>query len=429
MKRDTYRLGMAQIWVVAALLVLVGFVGLACDTTYVFLTAQKLQIAADGSALAGAAFIPEDTTGARAAAMDFAQANSAGAAPVQIDANWDNDPNGDIVLGQFDRETGVFIESQEDINAVKVVCRRGNSAPAGPLPLFFGPAFGVDSVQLGRSAIASFSRQGVGLLVLDETEARAVDIQGNVFIDMPGGPIHVNSEHRFAFWIRFSPDASTNAPKVSVTGQAFTMGNANFDPFLHTAEPSFPDPLGEHPHPTWNPADDLGAITVSSGSVEIEPGYYSGGITATGGDLELRPGVYILGGAGLTISGSVQIHADQVMLYLTDGGSFNLDLDPEGDGSFAISPSSNKEDPHWGISVFQARGNTNSASILGHEGLNLEGTLYFPDNHLTVVAASNGALIGNQIIANRVEIDGQGIISIDYDGRFAQPGGKVLLVK
>ena len=53
-KTQTSRRGIAIIWTAILVVVMIGFVGLACDTGYGLLVAHQLQNAADASALAGA---------------------------------------------------------------------------------------------------------------------------------------------------------------------------------------------------------------------------------------------------------------------------------------------------------------------------------------------------------------------------------------
>jgi hypothetical protein len=68
-----------------------------------------------------------------------------------------------------------------------------------------------------------------------------------------------------------------------------------------------------------------------------------------------------------------------------------------------------------GVGIFQARDNFNDARIVGTSMLDLEGTLYFPENHLDLTGTGDG--FGNQLIADTVEVSGTGDITIMYDGR------------
>ena len=80
-----------------------------------------------------------------------------------------------------------------------------------------------------------------------------------------------------------------------------------------------------------------------------------------------------------------------------------------------------------GISFFQARDNTNDARIVGTGLMDLDGTLYFPSNHLDLTGTGDG--FGNQLIANTIEISGTGDITIMYDGRNRAAGTTSFLVE
>src|SRR5262245_35101260 len=97
------RHGGAIVYTVIVLLVLIGFVGLAVDWGYMTWTAQKLQTAADASALAGAQQVWLSHSNAREAAVRLASLNEAGGKPVALNSNIANNAAGDIVIGSYDR--------------------------------------------------------------------------------------------------------------------------------------------------------------------------------------------------------------------------------------------------------------------------------------------------------------------------------------
>src|SRR5687768_12589813 len=100
--------GLALVWTVLVLMILLGLTGLALDTGYVVLTGQQLQNAADAAALAGARHASNSPEDARLAAIEIAAYNTAGGGPVTLIDNPGNDPAGDVVIGQFDRDSGTF---------------------------------------------------------------------------------------------------------------------------------------------------------------------------------------------------------------------------------------------------------------------------------------------------------------------------------
>jgi hypothetical protein len=83
-------------------------------------------------------------------------------------------------------------------------------------------------------------------------------------------------------------------------------------------------------------------------------------------------------------------------------------------------------DTYEGIAVFQSRSNTTEGLIIGTADMTLEGTYYFPNNHMGL--AGDGVQIGNQFIVQTAEVFGNGELTINYDGRNPAPGNKVFLV-
>jgi Flp pilus assembly protein TadG len=76
--------GQAMLFVVVALLGLVGLVSLVVDGGSWFRTQRQVQTAADAAALAGAQNLPIDQTGARSTAITYAQQNFSGIAAPTI---------------------------------------------------------------------------------------------------------------------------------------------------------------------------------------------------------------------------------------------------------------------------------------------------------------------------------------------------------
>lgn len=431
-QRDRRRRSMVLAWVVLILFLMVAFVGVATDVGYLMFVAHQLQNAADAASLAAAQKVHLDVDQTRQADIDCALANEAAGAPVQCDANAANAPDGDIVIGRFNRDTGEFTPTLFAPKSVKVVARRTDTSLAAPVRLLFGSLFGIDTANVYRSAIAtSEGGTGAGLIALDPDDSCSLTIQGSVFVDVNSGAMQVKSGDDDALCVIGSV-ADTNASEINVTGdERITGNNDNFDDILNTGQPPIPDPLADLPEPTWDPADDLGEVRVtdSGANITLRPGFYSGGIFANGGTITLDPGIYILDGAGLSISGNTTFIAEGVMFFITGTGFVDL----RGTGIIRITPpdpdlySYPGVDTYEGISIFQARDNTNESTIIGTSLMELVGTLYFPAARLNLGGTGEG--FGNQLIANTINIFGTGEITINYDGRNPAPGGDIFLVK
>ena len=161
------RRGAAIIWVALLMIVFIGLIGLACDVGYGLLVAHQLHNAADAAALAAAQKLKGTDADVRLAAIQVGAANLAAKAPVQLDSNDGNGPDGDVVLGRYNPALGMFTPTLESPNAVKVVARRTDGSLNGPLALLFGPIFGVATVNVSRSAISlNQGDTGAGLIAL-----------------------------------------------------------------------------------------------------------------------------------------------------------------------------------------------------------------------------------------------------------------------
>lgn len=424
--RETHlsRRGIALIWTSILMLIMIGFVGLACDTGYGLLVAHQLQNTADASALAGALAMINGEDESRLAAVNIAAANTAGGVAVQLSPNEANDPEGDLVIGRYDRFTGEFVPELMAANAVKVVARRTDDSLSGPLPLIFGRIFGVETVNVERTAIAQNNGLiGPSLIVLCPDCPDAFEISGNAYLTVNFGGIQVNSTDLCA--VRGVGNPTLHAVWLYVTGDICVNNNVLLPPNTVTGVPPIDDPLADIPEPAWDVAYDLGAIEATG---SYTPGYYSGGIDLTGGNVTLLPGIYVLDGAGLQVGGNANFIAEGVMIYIPPGtGSMNLG----GTGNVVVSPpdpevySYDGVTTYDGISIFQSRTNSNEGTILGTSGMDLNGTFYFSAAHVKVGGTS--ADLGSQIVAYTLHVFGTG--SLLWDGNFPGAGSTVFLVE
>lgn len=421
------RRGVALIWVAIFGLLIILMVGLALDTSYLILTSFQLQNSADAAALAGAMVVRENAEMARDQAVAFAAANEAAGMSVTLNRNDGNASEGDIVLGYYDRDTGLFDPLAGSYNAVKVVARRTNASSDGPVSLVFGPVVGKDTAEVYRSAIAIVGgATGAGLITLSPTDSCALNLSGNndlVINTSPDaeleGSIQVNSADPCAMCTDGSA-LTIEAGETNIVGDICMSGNPTLNTTINPDSSYVPDPLAGIPESPITPPD-LGSITAGG---TYGPGYYAGGlrITSTGETVVLDPGIYVLDGHGLYVNGGDLI-AQEVMFYIIGSGSVYLG----GNGLIEISPISDEGNAYWGISIFQARDNHNDSVIIGTSDMDLEGTYYFPSANLEI--GGSGIALGNQLIAWTMWIHGRGTFDIQYDGRYPAPGTQVTLVE
>jgi Flp pilus assembly protein TadG len=413
--------GVALVWVAITLVVLLGFVGLATDTAYLYLTAAQLQNAADAASLAGAQIVRMDIDLARQRAVTIGGANLAARQSVQLALNTENVAAGDVVVGDFDRDTGVFTPTLQGPNAVKVVARRTADSLNGTLPLIFAPAFGLDTANVVRSATAMVGGgTGAGVIALNPHEKQSLYVYGNATLTVNDGAIYVNSDHSAAAQLQGS--ATIDGPEINVQGDMRFVGGADYEGDLNTGTDPLPDPLAYLVAPNIGLPQTPTGITTSG---TFDPGYYPLGISITGGDVTLNPGIYILDGAGLYIGGNATLTAVGVMFYIVGSGSVTY----IGTGNVGLTPPDSGY--YEGISIFQARDNTNPATITGTSFMddpdNPGGTLYFPVAPIEV--GGTGDIYINQLIADMITISGSGTKQIAYDGRYPAAGNTVFLVQ
>ncbi len=408
------RRGSVLVWTAVFMLVGIGMLALACDVGYVMFCGSRLQDAADAAALAGAAVVQNSASEALSQASTFSLSNLAAGRAVSLAANPSNNPSGDIVLGQFNQSSGQFLPTLVLPNAVQVTARLTGSSANGPVNLVFGPALGLTTANLTRTAIAMIGGRGdanAGIIVLDPHAPDALSMTGNGAVTEIGGDVQVDSDSSTA--LSATAYATITANAVDVVGGAYLAGSAAINGQLNTSAATMADPLSAVPAPTKGP--DLGKVSLTGKvGATLNPGYYSGGITAMGqGALTLNPGIYILDGAGLDLAGSGTVTADGVMIYVTGTGAVNL----TGNGAVNITPPNPSVNTfagastYQGISIFQDRASTKPGTITGNGNLNINGVIYTPSTKLTI--SGNGDTIGSEVIVDTMVLAGHGVVKVN----------------
>ena len=174
--------GVAAIIVAVCLVMLLGFIALAIDTSHLAVARNELQNAADAGALAGAAELYTDdgkaiNTNSNQIGFDAAVANFSEKSPVEV--NWTGGNIGDVERGHWsfglgslprgftpnDSTATVALwgvstveldENQNFINAVRVRTRRQNK----PIASWFARIFGHESFEGFAEAVAYIGFSG-----------------------------------------------------------------------------------------------------------------------------------------------------------------------------------------------------------------------------------------------------------------------------
>lgn len=418
--------GVVLIWVALLLLIFVGLVVLALDVGVVMLAGHRLQNAADSAALAATWRVRIDQADARTQAQTIGLLNDAANQAVQLNLNSGNAGGGDIVLGRFNRGTGIFTPTTNFPTAVQVNARRTSASAGGPVGLFFGNIFGLNAADVERQSIAMVGGgTGAGLITLSPSQSCSLNVSGNPILQVDGGDIQVNSSAARGACLQ--GNAVIDAPNMNVVGDPGFHQTGQGGSFTGQVNPNsdpIPDPLGHLPPPPYDVANPQIPGTITDSGI-YQAGYYPGGIDLQAqADVTLEPGIYILDGIGLDIRGGGNFTALEVMFYVINTGHIYIG----GTGDVTITPIPlDAASIYAGVSIFQARGNTNESTIIGTGLMDLQGTLYFPDAHLRVGGTGDG--FGNQLIADTVEVFGDGIKTIIYNGPVPAVGNRVFLVE
>jgi Flp pilus assembly protein TadG len=389
--------GVAVVYIAIILTVLIGVVGLACDTAYVFLSAHQLQNAADSAALSGAEELGFDPSQAVTNAVNNAVLNRAAQASVQLATS-------DVTIGNYNRSTAIFTAGGTPSNAVKVVARRTSSSPGGAVNLFFAPIFGITSSNVSRQAIAMTTPISDGLIVLNKTASPAIQFTGSgnpkAKIDITGGGVQVDSSSSSAIQWNGNPDLI--ADTLSIVGNDTAVSGSFFPSGTPTLNaPYVPDPLASLPAPSKG--------TTQNGTTSpLQPGYYPSGLPS-GKNIVLAGGIYYVDG-GMSLKGNDSLTCTAgCMIYLHTGG-----ISMGGNSSISLTPLASGT--YAGITIYEDRSNTSAISLQGGPGATSSGRFYFPSAQVNI--AGNPDSTSNQIICDTLTVQGSGQLNVNYNTAF-----------
>jgi hypothetical protein len=423
MLRHDHRRAFVHMWAALLVLVFIAILGLALDHGYGYLIGHQLQNASDSSALAGALKVRHSPSQVRATAVAFAAYNEAAKVDVEIFPD-----DGDVEIGTWDSSTRTFSVGGYSPNAVRVLARRNSDVADGPIDLNFGDIFGTPTVGITRTSIAVLEAGGgsPALLILHPTEPKALELTGGSTLTVIGGPIHVNSNNTSQGAVRLGGNNTLVAPALNVGGSVFDAGGATIDTLINTGAPYMDDPLlglaapGETGAPVGIPPAQ--AMPASSeASATLSPGLYTETLDVGPGKTRtLSPGIYYFDVAGansvaLKLNGGT-LTGNGVMIYLNRGG---VDISGSATtiqlyGPDASIHSFTGADYYEGITMFQARSNTELAKVALSGTMEFSGTFYFPQNRIQITA--NGGQVTARIIASMMTFAGQGSIGITFPG-------------
>jgi hypothetical protein len=365
---------------------LIGFVALTVDVGFAYRERQDTQQASDAAALAGARILRENGSYEAAAteAYEVASANGFEDGVDGVDVVVHAPPTTGPFAGQ-----SMFVEVQID---------SGSDA-------YFSQVLGFEAFDVDARAVAGgIGVNGdYGIVALNPTVCKAVDLNGNIGITIQAAGIFVNSScPTDAFWA--NGNVTVNTEVNSVVGGWDGTGTISINPPPTPASP-ITDPLANlvEPVPPTNvqscPGSWTGTITLQPGRYECQldpagsrsiiftPGNYhiTGGIVANGGgNITFGAGEYTIGGTGLQVTGGGRITVNNALLYIEAG-----ETELTGNGITRLyAPTSG---PYQGISIFQSRTNTTKVDIMGTSLTSGAGAVYAKAAKVSLVGNSDSS--------------------------------------
>jgi len=409
--------------------VLVGVSAIAIDGGVIQDNVQKLQAAADASALAGAEELFRkwqtdagwDGSGsAKNAAVALAAYNgysNDGIDSIITPNAWTTGNNGQ---GQgtgnvTSVEHGVFIppvtgDHVGKAGYVEVVIQYNQKRN-------FSRIYGTQKIAARARAVAEggWKAGTMGILLLDPTSPGALTVVGNGTMSVVGAPLIVDSN---------APDGgvTTGSGTVSVSsntsmdfsGSPGVSGSGSWIGPVRTNQTPVPDPLLYLPEPSAVGAADQKKVNAAGNQVvTVTPGAYNGGIKVSGqASLIMQPGIYYMVGGGFSFTGQGSLTATGVMIVNLPSSNSDI-ININGTGAINMSPMDTGI--YRGILLWQQRSSTNTIKVTGNGTSQISGTFYAAHGALEV--GGNGAqdVIGSQYISYTMKVNGNGNFAVNWN--------------
>lgn len=410
--------GQALVLTAVALVMLMGFAGLAIDMGVLRHEKRLQQTAADAAALAGATnlnFGSGVTTGGQAAAAangfsDTSTTCSTGcpnpgdvgfvtvtinnppvSGPHAGDAKYVEALVTDVHPTYFMKVLGT---NKESVTARAVATNTSGGVNSGCLYTLGEPTDTIEGVNINGSAILNATTCGI-------VDNGNFNTQGNKLIVNAG---------------TFGESGNTNASGPGGTVTCTATPDSCPTPNM----PAAADPLAGLP-PPCNPCTGGTALNVPSSGGTINPGTYSS-IKINGGTVTFNPGIYIItgtvGGAGcpgdcLVIPGNATISGSGVMFYFTNDAT----IDMTGTPTINLSPPTSGT--YKGILMYQDPADTstvapNGPRLGGNSGSSFTGALYFPSDQVTFFGNNTSISVG-MVVSQSLSLSGNPTVNLTGD--------------
>jgi len=404
--RERIRSERGQVILLVALLMvpILGMVGIAMDSGYLFYTRRAMQTAADTAAIAGSLDQVSSTSTLTSVTV---------AAKADAKTNGFEDGVDDVTVTVHSPPTSGNFQNGD---YVEVIIARTKPTIFMNLLSLVG-AGSVASPTVRARAVAGRASILACFVALNTTAASAFFIGGNATINTPACGIFVNSTSTTALSSGSNGQCVTNLSTDVVGGESLACG---FSPAPVPGAGASNDPLAGLPVPT-RPSGACSATPAPvSGTITLNPNTPYCTITITGGGtttLALTPGatsrvIYIdgVGGTGFSLSGGpgTSVTSTNIMFYVASG---SVNVSTQVAMNFS-APTTAQSTTYGGILFFMGRSNNSATTFTGAGTTNckaLNGIFYAVQSDIDFGGAggSTGSCTTNVIfIADTIQVAG-----------------------
>ena len=370
--------------------VLLGFAGLAVDVVSWYSEKRVVQASANAAAVAAAleTFRGASRTGSAAAATSDAERNGF-------------DPASDSIIVESPPSSGSFAGKA---GAVAVTVRRRAT-------VYFAQAFLRTPVEIAGRAVALADSEGANtcVWVLDAAQRASLKVAGGADVTLDCGVV-VNSRDSEAL-TQSGTGSCLTATRIKVVGG---LSGDCVQGLKRTGIAPVADPLAALAAPVYGGCDQRSNIKVNSSQTRtLDPGVYCGGIDVmAGGQLHLNPGTYVLDGAGLKVASSGKLTGSEVFIYSSENSGNSAGIGISGGAS--VSLSAPRTGRYAGMLFYHDRRSPTNVthSFTGGSGMQLDGTLYFPNQDLQFAGGSSAAQTSSVLIARTLSFTGHTSVDI-----------------
>ncbi|TPI41973.1 pilus assembly protein [Mesorhizobium sp. B3-1-9] len=242
------------------------------------------------------------------------------------------------------------------------------------------------------------------VLALDQNADGAVSLQGSTNVAMSGCVIAANSDAADA--VSRGGSAIVSAGCVSTVG-----GTQGLTPPSATLSCGAPQ---ENQYASFDPLADVVpppytlCLPVPNGkTITLSPGTYCD--KTLSGNITLNPGTYIMRNVTIKPGGNGSLSGQGVTIFLMENSQLIINANEQ------VNLSPPASGPYAGITIYQARGNTQALTLNGGSGSVVSGFIYAPDAAITYAGNSDMNAEGSclRLVGDTVAMTGSSAVKSD----------------